>query len=98
MEAETITKGATSALKVLGQKHLEALCATLATQSVAERQAASSRMMVKLTPRIWLEDYNLASMAGRANDDLFIIEFLPIYLADSTRAWMDHLPRNITDS
>jgi hypothetical protein len=29
MEAETITKGATSALKVLGQKHLEALCATL---------------------------------------------------------------------
>jgi hypothetical protein len=27
-------------------------------------------------------------------DDLFIIEFLPIYLAESAREWLDHLLRN----
>jgi hypothetical protein len=32
------------------------------------------------------------------NNDLFIIQFLPIYLADSARAWLDHLPRDIIDS
>jgi hypothetical protein len=30
----------------------------------------------------------------RVDDDFFIIQFLPIYLADTTRAWLDHLPRN----
>jgi hypothetical protein len=35
---------------------------------------------------------------GRVDDDLFIIQFLPIYLADSTRAWLEHLPRNIIDN
>jgi hypothetical protein len=33
--------------------------------------------------------------AGGANDDLFVILFLTIYLPDSARAWLDHLPRNI---
>jgi hypothetical protein len=32
-----------------------------------------------------------------ADDDLFIIHFLPIYLADSTRDWMGHLLRNMID-
>jgi hypothetical protein len=32
--------------------------------------------------------------AGGAIDDLFIIQFLPIYLAKSARAWLDHLSRN----
>jgi hypothetical protein len=36
--------------------------------------------------------------AGRVNDDLFIIQFLPIYLLDSAMAWLDHLPRNIINS
>jgi hypothetical protein len=36
--------------------------------------------------------------AGGVNEDLFIIKFLPIYLADSARAWLDHLPRNVIDS
>jgi hypothetical protein len=31
------------------------------------------------------------------NDDLFIIQFLSIYLEDSTRAWLDYLLRNIID-
>jgi hypothetical protein len=37
-------------------------------------------------PSIWLEDYRLACRLGGANDDLFIIEFLPIYSAYSARA------------
>jgi hypothetical protein len=36
--------------------------------------------------------------AGGVNDDLFVIQFLLIYLADSVRAWLDHLPRNIFDT
>jgi hypothetical protein len=31
------------------------------------------------------------------DDDLFIIQFLPIYLVDTARAWLDHLPRNSID-
>jgi hypothetical protein len=45
-----------------------------------------------------LEDYHLACRAGWADDDLFIIQFLPIYLADTARAWLDHLPRNMINS
>jgi hypothetical protein len=45
-----------------------------------------------------VEDYHLAFRAGGANDDLFIIQFLPIYLAKSARAWLDHLPRNTINS
>jgi hypothetical protein len=40
----------------------------------------------KINPSIWLEDYRLTSRAGGVDDDLFIIQFLPIYLADSARA------------
>jgi hypothetical protein len=36
--------------------------------------------------------------AGGADDNLFIIQFLPIYLADMARTWLDHLPRNTIDS
>jgi hypothetical protein len=43
----------------------------------------------KTNPSIWLESYRLAC---RVDDDLFIIQFLPIYLVDMARAWMDHLP------
>jgi hypothetical protein len=37
-------------------------------------------------PSVWLEDYRLMCKPGRANNDLFIIQFLPIYLVDSARA------------
>jgi hypothetical protein len=30
--------------------------------------------------------------------DLFIIQFLPIYLADFASAWLDHLPRDVIHS
>jgi hypothetical protein len=52
----------------------------------------------KTNSSVWLEDYNLACRAGEVGDDLFIIQFLPIYLADTTRAWLDHLSRNTIDS
>jgi hypothetical protein len=40
----------------------------------------------KNNPRVWLEDYHLACRAGGADSDLFIIQFLPIYLADMSGA------------
>jgi hypothetical protein len=52
----------------------------------------------KTNPSVWLEDYRLACRAGGANDNLINIQFLPIYLADSVRVWLDHLPKNAIDS
>jgi hypothetical protein len=52
----------------------------------------------KTNPIIWLEDYCLTCKVGGANEELFIVHFLLIYLMDSTRAWLDHLPRNIINS
>jgi hypothetical protein len=52
----------------------------------------------KINSNVWLEDYHLACRAGRADDDLFIIQFLPIYLVDSARAWLDHVPRDMIDN
>jgi hypothetical protein len=46
-------------------------------------------------PAVWLEDFRLTCRAGRANDDVFIIQYLPLYLMESARAWLEHLP---TDS
>jgi hypothetical protein len=47
---------------------------------------------------ISLEDYCLACTVGGVDDDLFIIQFLLIYLADADRASLEHLPRNTIDS
>jgi hypothetical protein len=41
-----------------------------------------------------IEDYHLACRAGRVDDNLFVIQFLPIYLTDMARAWLNHLPSN----
>ena len=43
-------------------------------------------------PELWLADYRLACQLGRADDDLLIIRNLPLHLADSARAWLEHLP------
>jgi hypothetical protein len=48
-------------------------------------------------PRIWLEEYHLSCRAGGVDDDLFIIQFLPIYLVNVSRASLDHLPKNSID-
>jgi hypothetical protein len=45
----------------------------------------------KTNPNVWLVEYHLACRAGGADDDFFIIQFFPIYLA------VDHLPRNSID-
>ena len=45
-------------------------------------------------PDVWLEDFHLACRAGGADDDLFTIQYLPLYLAESARAWLEHLPAN----
>jgi hypothetical protein len=47
---------------------------------------------------VWLEDYYLTCKVGGADDDMFIVQFFPIYLANSTRAWLDHLLRNTIES
>ena len=41
---------------------------------------------------MWLEDFYLACRASGVDDNLFIIQYLPLYLAESARAWLEHLP------
>jgi hypothetical protein len=41
---------------------------------------------------MWLEDYRLVWHTGGATYDLFIIKNLPLYLGDSARTWLEHLP------
>jgi hypothetical protein len=43
---------------------------------------------------LWLKDYQLACQAGGTDGDAFIIRNLPLYLADSARTWLEHLPPN----
>jgi hypothetical protein len=45
-------------------------------------------------PTVWLEELSLTCQAGGADDDLFIIQYLPLYLAKSAQAWLEHLPAN----
>jgi hypothetical protein len=52
----------------------------------------------KTNPNVWLEDYRLMCRAGVMEDDLFSIQLLPIYLADSARAWLYHMPMYVIDS
>ena len=45
-------------------------------------------------PAVWLEDFRLTYQVGGVDDDLFIIQYLPLYLAKSARAWLEHLHAN----
>jgi hypothetical protein len=49
----------------------------------------------RTNPNVWLEDYRHVC---RVDDDIFIIQFLPIYLVDMVKAWLDRLSRNKIDS
>jgi hypothetical protein len=51
----------------------------------------------KTNPSVWLEDYRLACRAGGADSDMFIIQFLPFYLADMSRTGLDQLTCNSID-
>jgi hypothetical protein len=41
---------------------------------------------IKMNPSVCLEDYCLACRMGRADNNLFFIQIIPIYLANRTRA------------
>lgn len=41
-------------------------------------------------PGVWLEDYRLACWAEGAEDEYFIIQYLPLYLVDSPQAWLEY--------
>jgi len=47
-----------------------------------------------MNPGLWLEDYRLACQASGVDSDYFIIRNLPLFLADSARTWLEHLPPN----
>ena len=48
----------------------------------------------EMNPGLWLEDYQLACQASGADNDDFIIHKLPLFLANSARTWLEHLPPN----
>jgi hypothetical protein len=52
------------------------------------------RYDVDTNPSVWLEDYWLACHVGGATHDLFVIKNLLLYLGDSARTWLEHLPRD----
>jgi hypothetical protein len=43
-------------------------------------------------PELWLADYRLACHLGETDDDNLIIRNLPLFLSDTARAWLEHLP------
>jgi hypothetical protein len=43
-------------------------------------------------PELWLADYRLACQLGGTDDDNLIIRILPLFLSDTARAWLEHLP------
>jgi hypothetical protein len=43
-------------------------------------------------PKLWLADYRLACHLGETDDDNLIIRNLPLFLSDTARAWLEHLP------
>jgi hypothetical protein len=43
-------------------------------------------------PELWLVDYRLACQLGGMDDDNLIIRNLPLFLFDTARAWLEHLP------
>ena len=51
-----------------------------------------------MNPGLWLEDYRLACLAGGVVSDDFVIRSLPLFLADSTRTWLEHLWPNYVQS
>jgi hypothetical protein len=51
-----------------------------------------TRNIGETNPALWLEDYRLACRGGGAVDDDFIICNLPLFLANSARTWLEHLP------
>jgi hypothetical protein len=89
-----IGNGAALAPRGQDPEHSGATCAMRASLGVFVHPTTFVKYDSKTNPSVWLEDYRLTCRAGGVDDDLFIIQFLPIYLADTSRAWLDHLSRN----
>ena len=51
-----------------------------------------------MNPGLWLKDYWLTCWADGAVSDDFVIRNLPLFLANSTRTWLEHLPPNYVQS
>ena len=56
------------------------------------------KVLWETNPGLWLNVYRLAYQAGGADNDDFIIRNLPLFLADSARARLEHLPSNAIQS
>ena len=50
------------------------------------------KVLGETRPELWLADYRLACQLGGTNDDNLIIRNLPLFLSDTARAWLEHLP------
>ena len=59
-----------------------------------DHQPTSPKYSGKTNPGLWLEDYRLACQASGVDNDSFIIRNLPLFLANSTRTWLEHLLPN----
>jgi hypothetical protein len=57
-----------------------------------QQPANLSKYSGETNPELWLADYRLACQLGGADDDLLIIRNLPLFLSDSARSWLEHLP------
>lgn len=42
-------------------------------------------------PKTWLKNYRLAMKAASAPDPNFMVQYLPLFLANSARTWLNHL-------
>jgi hypothetical protein len=48
----------------------------------------------EMNPAVWLEHFQLACQAEGADDDYFIIQYLPVCVGEYVRAWLEFLPPN----
>jgi hypothetical protein len=50
------------------------------------------KVLGETRPELWLADYRLACQLGGTDNDNLIIRNLPLFLSDTARAWLEHLP------
>jgi hypothetical protein len=65
-------------------------CAEATTPGVGD--ATITKYSGETRPELWLADYRLACQLGGTDDDNLIIRNLPLFLSDTARAWLEHLP------
>jgi hypothetical protein len=62
------------------------------SQPGSEPRLLSQSTRGETRPGLWLADYRLACQLGGTDDDNLIIRNLPLFLSDTARAWLEHLP------